>query len=323
MRLFLIAACALQLQLASAQCPTPYATTTTATVCQGVARTIRIADSQVGNTYELRVGLSPNDVSAGLPPVAGTNVAITWSVIAESTITYTVRATNNTSGCQAMMIGSATLTVNPSSPQYEISAEGQCVSATTIYLSGSTVGVNYMLRRGTSNQTATSQPGTGGVLSWTNITTAGVYSVFATNTTTSCTRVVTGTGTVTVLALPTSYNVSGTATVCQGLSRTITLANSQASSTYELRIGLAPDDVSAGQMPKVGTGAALIWTVSPVTTTRYTVRATDYTTGCTRIMGSSANITISASTLTLYTVSGIDNCGSSTVNLSGSQTGVV
>lgn len=76
------------------------------TFCQGSSITINQNNSYSGVNYQLFL----NGAITG-SPVVGTGNALAWSV--NTAGTYTVQATDAITGCQSMMSGSATITMNP------------------------------------------------------------------------------------------------------------------------------------------------------------------------------------------------------------------
>ncbi|WP_299064823.1 hypothetical protein, partial [uncultured Polaribacter sp.] len=111
----------------------------------------------------------------------------------------------------------------------------------------------YQLRR---NGTNVGSPitGTGNAISFGNQTAAGTYTVVATRTSTSCTRVMSGSRTVTVNALPTLYTVTGGGAYCSGGSGVVVgLSDTQSSAfSYQLR----RNGTNVGS-PITGTGNAI------------------------------------------------------------------
>ena len=88
---------------------------------------------------------------------------------------------------------------------------------------------------------------------------------------------------------PTSYSVSGTATICGGLTTDITLSGSQSGVTYQLlKNGIAEGGTTAG------TGSALTWTVSTAGT--YTVTTTTAGGYCATAMANNAVVTVNPAT---------------------------
>jgi hypothetical protein len=132
----------------------------------------------------------------------------------------------------------------------------------SVGLSSSQPNVNYSLSRNGTTTVAT-LTGTGAALSFGLQTTAGTYTVAATNATVpSVWAGMTGTADVTILPRPTSL-VSGTATICNGSSTTISAALT----------GSGPWNViwSDGMVQNGVASSPATRTVSPTATTTYTV----------------------------------------------------
>jgi hypothetical protein len=157
----------------------------------------------------------------------------------------------------------------------------------TLVLSGSETGVNYQLKEGTNNVGAP-LAGTGNALNFV-INGAGIYTVEATNTTTNCTN--TMTGSVTVTAIPTAFNVTGTDDFCPGSPKTISLSGSEVGVNYQLQ----RNNINEGS-PVAGTGNTIDFTgltTSNAAGDNFTVVATNATnTNCTANMNGTATLTL-------------------------------
>src|SRR5258706_3703436 len=157
------------------------------------------------------------------------------------------------------MLGSAIVAVNPLPILFTVTGTGSVCTGDpglAVALLGSTSGVNYQLKNGAAN-VGTAKAGTGATLTWTNNSTAGTYTVVATNSTTACTATMIGSAVITVNGLPTAFTVSGTGSTafCPGLTTVnVTLSSSQTGVNYQLKLNGA----DAG-LPIAGTGALLTW----------------------------------------------------------------
>ena len=182
---------------------------------------VTLSDSQSGINYQLK----RNGSNYGAAK-AGTGNGLTWSGVTSSG-TYTVEATNATTSCTATMLGSASVVVNPLPTVQNVGGGGAfCVDnvSATITLSSSQSGVNYQLKRNGVDVTPNGVlPGSGSLLNWTGINTAGTYAVVATNTTTLCTSDMSGSAVVIVNPLPT---VDAGANQTVYLSNTVSLSGS-------------------------------------------------------------------------------------------------
>ncbi len=279
----------------------------------GVA--VGLAGSQTGVSYQLY-----NGTSAMGTPVTGTGSAISFG-LQTVTGTYTVVATNTTTGCVNTMTGSATVTTTPLPTVYSMTGGGSfCAGGTgvSIGLSGSQSGVSYQLYSGTVT-VGSPVTGTGGAISFGIFTTAGTYTVLATSTT-PCVSSMSGSAVVIVNPLPTAFTVTGGGTYCSGgIGVSVGLSGSATGINYQLMLGS-----TAVGGPVAGTGGSLDFGLM-TTGGSYTVVATNTTTGCTATMTGSATVSVSALPSAFTVTGGGGYCVGGTgvsVGLSGSQTGV-
>lgn len=273
--------------------------------------------SATGINYQLYNGASP----AG-SAIAGTGSAISFG-LQTAAGTYTVRATNSTTGCVNDMTASATVVVNPLPTVFVVTGGGNyCAGGTgvAVGLNGSESGsISYQLYNGAA---ASGSPvtGTGAAISFGLITTAGAYSVLATNTGTACTSNMFGSTPVVIDPLPTPQNITGGGSYCAGGSGLpIGLDFSNTGINYQLYNG-----ASAEGSPVAGTGVAISFGSQTASGT-YSVLATNSITTCTNAMTGTATIIINPLP-TVQTVTGggtyCENFGGVAVGLSGSQTGI-
>ncbi|TAE25398.1 MAG: hypothetical protein EAZ91_19000 [Cytophagales bacterium] len=201
-------------------------------------------------------------VLAGTPGSAST-VAVSQG----GTYTVLVTAAN---GCTAST--TATVVSNTATPaSFAVGGSGTatCASSPTVTLAGSEVGVNYQLRRDGVN-TGGAVPGTGSALSFGPQSLSGVYTVLATNPTTSCTLAMAQSATVESNATPVSVSL--------GVSGTLTCA--------QTAVTLTADATGFGSLTYTFTGGALAGTPGSASTVAvsqggtYTVRVTAAN-GCT------------------------------------------
>jgi uncharacterized protein YjdB len=197
--------------------PTVYNVTGGGGYCSGGTGVhIYLSNSVGGVNYQLYLGAS----TVG-SPIAGTFSGLDFG--AYTTVgTYTVNAVNATTGCTSNMSGSATVSVNPLPNQYAVTGGGAyCIGGTgvAVGLAGSDAGKSYQLYVGTS-PIGTPISGSGSSISFGLETTAGTYTVVATDATTFCTSNMTGSVGVTINPLPSA--ISGTMAVCQGATTTLT-----------------------------------------------------------------------------------------------------
>ncbi len=252
--------------------------------CLGGAGThIGLGSSDAGVTYQLFNGATA--VSAAL---AGTGSGLDFGLVTAAG-TFTVVATNTTTGCTRTMTGSAAISINPLPSAFIVSGGGSYCSGTTgvhVMLSSSTAGVGYQLYDG-SVPMGISVIGTGLSIDFGTQTAGGSYGVVATNPVTSCFSVMSGSAFVNVLPLPAAYAVTGGGSYCAGDAGVhVFLTSSAIGTDYQLFNGVVP--VGA---PVHGTSAAIDFGSLTAAGT-YTVSGTNLASGCTGPMSGSALITI-------------------------------
>lgn len=161
-----------------------------------------------------------------------------------------------------------------------------------ITLSNSQTGVSYQLKKASDNSNVQSaQSGSGSSLQWTSLPAGVSYYVEATGATpTSCTSR-TSNASVTEVANPVVYTLSGNS-ICSADPNTgvITLSNSQTGVSYQLK---KASDNSNVQSAKAGTnGTVLNWTDLPASVDFY-VEATGATPTSCRSITTNASVTVS------------------------------
>jgi hypothetical protein len=282
----------------------------------GTGVAIGLSGSESGVNYQLFRGAT----SVG-SPVSGTGSSISFGNQTTAG-TYTVTATNATTSCANNMTGSVSVTMNSLPSTFNVTGGGTLCSGATgvaVGLSGSESGVNYQLFRGATS-VGSAVAGTGSAISFGNQTTAGTYTVVATNTTTTCTNTMTGSATVTVNALPTAFNITGGGGYCTGgTGLAIGLSGSQSGVNYQLFRGAT----SVGSAV-AGTGSSISFGIQATAGT-YTVTATNTTTSCTNNMTGSVSITVNSLPTAFNVTGGGGYCSGGSgaaVGLSGSQSGV-
>jgi hypothetical protein len=184
----------------------------------GSGSTLTLSGSQTGVDYQLYMGSTPIGT-----PAPGTGSSLSWPAMTTAG-TYFVRATDLSTGCMSAT-ATATLAIHPLPTVYSVTGGGSyCAggSGVTIGLSSSDAGVSYQLIAGSS----TAGPpitGTGSAISFGLHTSAGSYTVVATNTTTMCTNNMSGSATVAITPISTpsvTVTASPGATVCAGTTVT-------------------------------------------------------------------------------------------------------
>jgi uncharacterized protein YjdB len=296
--------------------PTVYAVGGGGGYCIGSAGAIiTLSNSDIGVNYQLYNGA----VAVGAP-VAGTGVA-PLVMGTETAGTYSVSATNPSTGCINNMSGTASVFVTAGPTVFEVSGGGgYCIGGAgdDIVLSGSEIGASYQLYFGSLAQGAP-MPGTGALLDFGFQTAVGIYSVQASIG--SCTSGMFGTANVSLSPLPTVFTLSGGGGYCEGgAGSPMVLNGSQVGVNYQLYLGAAP----VGS-PVAGTGAPTLNLGSQTLIGTYSVVATNPVTLCTSNILGSATVTINPLPLQ-FTVGGggnycIGNPGVM-VTLSNSEIGV-
>ncbi|MES2703643.1 MAG: GEVED domain-containing protein, partial [Bacteroidota bacterium] len=297
--------------------PTVYTITGGGQYCTGgTGVNIGLSSSATGISYQLYNGATTSGA-----PLAGSGLPLDFG-LKTAAGTYSVVAVNPATSCTSNMLGAATVTVNANPTVYTVTGGGQyCAGGTgvTVGLGGSAIGVSYQLYSG-SAVIGAPVSGTGGTLSFGMFTTAGTYSVAATNTSSSCMSNMSGTATVSVNANPTVYTMTGGGSYCQGGTGVATgLSGSALGVNYQLYSG-----VTTIGGPISGTGGAISFGNQTAAGTYYAM-ATNASTTCTANMAGTAGVTINALP-TAYTVTGGGNyCSGGTgmnVGLSNSATGI-
>jgi uncharacterized protein YjdB len=296
--------------------PTIYSVTGGGGYCTGgTGVLVGLTASNLGVNYQLYNGALPTG-----PLVAGTGLAISFG-LQTTAGTYTVVATNPSTGCTNNMAGSAIVAVNTLPTAFTVSGSGNyCLGGTgvPVLLSNSVVGVNYQLFNGVTT-VGSPMAGTGSGLNFGPQTAPGTYTVVATNATTGCSNNMLGSAVIGINPLPAVFTVTGGGMFCSGgTGLHVGLSGSVSGTTYQLFSGLVP----AGA-PVPGTGGALDFGSFPSGT--YTVVATITATGCTNNMSGSVTVIVGTAPA-LFTISGGGNyCASGTgvhVGMVGSATGV-
>ncbi|MCD6012937.1 MAG: C-terminal target protein [Flavipsychrobacter sp.] len=298
--------------------PTAYTVTGGGNYCAGgTGVNVGLSNSNTGISYQLYLG-----VSAVGSPVAGTGAAISFG-LKTATGTYTVVATNTTTGCINAMSGSVVVGTIALPAAFTVTGGGNyCAGGAgkLVGLSNSATGVNYQLYRGTTPVGGAMAGTTGSPISFGLQTTAGVYTVKAVNPTTSCTANMTGSVTITIDPLPGVFTVTGGGNYCSGGSGVnVGLSNSVTGISYQLYNG-----GTASGLPMAGSGFALDFGLKTATG-MYTVTATNTATGCTNAMNGSATININSLPVAYLVTGGGNYCAGSTgvhVGLVSSAAGV-
>ena len=298
--------------------PTVYTVGGGGSYCQGGSGVeITLSNSDIGVNYQLYYG----STTVG-SLVAGTNVPPLDMGLETAAGSYTVFATNATTGCTNNMSGSATVSINPLPAIFAMTGGGgYCAGDLGVHvgLSGSELGVNYELYDDAT--LVSTLPGTGSSLDFGLQTTPGNYTVVADNATTLCTSTMSGVATVSINPLPNVYTLSAGGSYCAGgTGIDLTLSGSDAGVSYQLYNGSTP----AGS-PVAGTGVGTLDLGFQTAAGTYTVLATNTTTLCQSNMSGTATIIINPLPTVFTVTGGGDYCSGGigvNVGLSGSTSGV-
>jgi hypothetical protein len=285
--------------------------------CAGSAGSvITLGGSTTGMSYQLYRGVTM--VGASVP---GTGTPISFAP--QTAIgTYVIMATNTSTGCNNQMTGSVAVSINPLPAVQTVTGGGAYCAGSTgvaVGVSSSVVGVNYQLYNGAALMSTV--PGTGSSLSFGPQTAAGVYTVVASNSSSSCASNMTGSATVVMNVVPTAYSVSGGGNYCVGsvAGVPVLLSNSTVGITYQLYNGSTPVGAFIA-----GTGTSLDFGMQSASGT-YTIRATSAATLCNSIMSGSATVNANAAPVVHEITGGGSYCTGGAgvhVGLDGSNTGI-
>jgi hypothetical protein len=239
--------------------------------------------------------------------------------------TYAVVATNNSTGCTNNMSGSATIVVNALPASYSVTGGGSYCSGgagVRVYLSGSQFGVNYQLYNGASTA-GSAIGGTSVALDFGALTTAGTYTVAATNAITGCTANMSSSASITVNSLPVAYTLTGGGSYCEGGTGSVVgLTNSQSGVSYQLYSGATA--LSAAGSAVSGTGSAISFAPQTMADV-YTAIGTNAATGCTNTMSGSETISMNAAPAIVSVTGGgsyVPGGSGVHIGLTGSCTGI-
>ncbi len=279
---------------------------------------IGLSGSDVGVNYQLKNG----GASVG-SPLAGIGAAIDFGLITTAGASYTVVATNTTTGCTNTMTGTLPVSINPLPVAYSVTGTGNyCAggSGMPVGVSNSTTGVNYQAYLGITPVGAAVAGSTGSAITLGSMTTAGTYTILGTDAVTGCSNAMSGSAVVGINPLPSVFTVTGGGGYCAGSAGAMVgLTGSVSGTDYQLYLG----GVATGT-PVAGTGTALSFGPQSGAGV-YTVIGTTTATSCSNNMAGSVTVIVNALP-TLYAVTGGGNyCSGGTgvhVGLSSSSTGI-
>lgn len=297
--------------------PTAYNVAGGGNYCTGDAgRAILLENSDLNVSYQLYNG----GTTIG-SPVNGNGSAISFGVYTTAA-SYSVVATDIVTSCTNNMSGSVAIAIDPLPTVHMVTGGGNyCAGGigVPVGLDNTDAGVTYQLYNGTTAVSG-QEVGIGTAISFGNYTTAGTYTVLATDVTAGCTKSMTGNAIVLIDPLPVSYNINAGGNYCSGGSGVaVTLSGSQTGVSYQLYYGAATSGAAI-----MGTGAPISFG-SKTGAGGYTVTALNTTTGCQNTMTGTTTIGINGLP-TMYAITGGGNicAGAPGVNigLGGSMVGV-
>lgn len=259
--------------------------------CSDLPFDVEISNSTAGITYNLYQNpgggpvLAASVVSAGGPFSFGTFSGLG---------SYYATAVNTTTTCTSAASNSISLSDIPTDVPFVTS--GQVCTSGTVALGTSDAGVDYQLRLDGIDIGAPI-PG-GGVVNFGVQSVAGAYTIFAENTTTNCSRLLSGSLEVQITPDNSFTLTANQNEYCTGASPTgvvLTLSDSETNVDYQLY-----DGSGAYGAPLNGTGGALTW--SNVSAGTYYVRGTTAA-GCGSGLTMSGSPTITTTALPTATIS--------------------
>jgi hypothetical protein len=197
--------------------------------------------------------------------LAGTGAAIDFGLIVPAG-SYTIVATNPATGCTSATTA-VMVAVNPLPAAYAVTGGGSyCTggSGVDVGLAGSSVGVNYQLLLG-GMPVGLPIAGTGAALDFGFQTAAGVYTIIATDVTTTCVNTMPGSATVSISSVvvpAVSIGAIPGTTVCTGttVAVTATPVNGGSSPSYQWAVnGVAiPGATNASWGPYTPVGGDVV-----------------------------------------------------------------
>jgi Secretion system C-terminal sorting domain len=194
--------------------PPAFAVTGGGSFCTGATGVhVFLGGSGTGTYYQLYRGGS----SVGTR-ITGSGASIDFGAETVSG-TYTVVATDPSTGCTDTMSGSALVFAEPLPVAYSVTGGGSyCADSAgvVIGLSNSDTGISYQLYR-VATAIGSAISGTGSSLSFGTIGAGTLYIVTATSTTTGCSATMSGSATITAKPVPDAIDAT-TDSVCIGMS---------------------------------------------------------------------------------------------------------
>jgi hypothetical protein len=281
--------------------PTIFTMNPTGSQCPGTI--LRLNGSDAGLNYYLLLNSIPIDTIAGTGVIGFLDFGPQFA-----TGTYTIKAVNITTGCEAMMNGSTFISIPPQ--VFNVIPAGILCPGQIISLTGSEIGVNYQLRWNGTFDLGSPVAGTGSALVIGSAGLPGIYSAIAIDATTNCVSYMNDSATL--FSDPTVFTITPNGTACEG--DIIGLNGSEIGVDYVLLLDNAihVDTIS-------GTGAPLSFGAQ-LTEGNYTIIAISQTSYCQITMNGTTVMNDSPIKYQLLPA-GLQ-CVGTTVSLSNSQSGV-
>lgn len=313
--------------------PKPTGSASAQSVCTGSASSVALNSNVSGTTFTWTAALLSGNVSgaAACASSCGTTIAQTLTTTSTGVERYTV--TPGYSGCNGSTF---TVDVTVNSLPTLLTPTGSATicsgSSANISVPTSQTGVSYQLRNNADNSLVGSAVnGTGGTITLNTgtLNSTTVFNVLATNSTTGCTRQMTGTITITVNTTPTATVTNGAQNICSGSAFTTMVLGTNptvASTTFAWtrnNTASVTGIASSGSGTSIS-GATLTNTTSSPVTVTFTITPTGPSP--TLCVGSPITATVTVNPLpTLLTPTGTATiCSGSSTNISiaSSQIGV-
>ena len=263
--------------------PTIYNVTGGGNYCPGGTGVhVGLSGTSIGVNYQL--------IRSGSPvgsPISGTGFAIDYGLETLSG-TYTILATSTTTGCTNAMNGNAIIGISPLPSLHNVTGGGNyCAGGIGLHigLDGS-IRPYHQLVNGIT-PVGSPMAGTGLALDFGLHTPAGTYTIVGTSSTTSCSNTMTGSATIVISPLPTTYAITGGGNYCSGGTGVdVMLSGSDIGVTYQLFMG-----TTMIGSPMAGTGSPIDFGMQTAGGT-YVVVATNTSSSCSNTMTGSVAVTI-------------------------------
>jgi glycine rich protein/type IX secretion system substrate protein/Big-like domain-containing protein len=174
--------------------PVPYTLTGAGNYCVGgTGSDVQLSGSVTGVDYKLYKG------STMVNSMSGTGSMLDFML--NPVGTYTSIAVDATYGCTSNMTGTVIIGTNPLPTAFNVMGGGHYCSGGTgvhVNLSGSNSGISYQLYNTSGMIVGADSAGTGSAIDFGSKTLADVYTIVATNNSTTCTNSMTGSATVSI-----------------------------------------------------------------------------------------------------------------------------